>query len=112
MIQYFWEYNEKFANFLRTKFPNTYKQKFSMVGNGIYNLILIGDKVYEVKFSQTTNMLENNNKMTTDIVKNKIINHICQNLKNNYSLNNGKITFKLNNWIAKVEVIKKTKMPE
>ena len=75
-------------------------------------MILIGDKVYEVKFSQTTNMLENNNKMTTDIVKNKIINHICQNLKNNYSLNNGKITFKLNNWIAKVEVIKKTKMPE
>lgn len=112
MIQYFWEYNGKFANFLKEIFPKTYKQEFSMTGNGIYNLILVNDKIYEVKFTQTTSMLEDNNKLTTDTLKNKIINNICTNLKGNYTVNNGKITFKVGSWTAKVEVVKKMKMPE
>ena len=73
MIEYFWEYDYKFGEFLKKIFPNTYKRKYSMAGNGIYNLILINDKIYEVKFSETKAMLEDNNKLTTDALKNKII---------------------------------------
>lgn len=111
MIEYFWEYDYKYGEFLKKIFPNTYKRKYSMTGNGIYNLILVNDKIYEAKFAQATNMVEDNGKMTTDNLKNKIINNICANLKNKYSINNGKIYFKLGRWVAKVEIIKKMKMP-
>ena len=76
VIEYFWEYEYKFGEFLQKIFPNTYKRKYSMTGNGIYNLIIVNDKVYEVKLSQATSMLEDNNKLTTDSLKNKIINSI------------------------------------
>lgn len=112
MIEYFWEYDYKFGEFLQKIFPNTYKRKYSMTGNGIYNLILVKDKIYEVKFTKTTNILEDNGKMTTDTVKNKIINNITTNLKGTSSVNNGKITFKLGKFVAKVEIIKKLKTPE
>lgn len=112
MKQYFWEYQYPFGEFLNKIFPNTYKRKYSMTGNGIYNLILVQDKIYEVKMSEVKSLLVDNNLLTTDKLKNKIINNICDNLKSNYTVNNGKITFKLGNFIAKVEVIKKLKMPE
>ena len=112
MVDYFWEYEYKFGEFLKKIFPNTYKRKFSMTGNGIYNLIIIQDKIYEVKFSQTTKLIEDNSALTKDKIKNKIIENIANNLKNNYTVNNGKITFKLGKFIAKVEIIKKLKMPE
>lgn len=111
MVEYFWEYDYKFGEFLKKIFPNTYKRKYSMDGNGIYNLILIQDKVYEVKFSQANSMLVDNEKLTTDKVKNKIIENIYSNLKNKYTINNSKITFKLGNYVAKVEIVKKMKMP-
>lgn len=112
MVDYFWEYEYKFGEFLKKIFPNTYKRKFSMTGNGIYNLIIIQDKIYEVKFSQTTKLIEDNSILTKDKIKNKIIENITNNLKNNYTVNNGKITFKLGKFIAKIEIIKKLKMPE
>lgn len=114
MIEYFWEYQGKFAKFLQEKFPNTFKRKYSMTGNGIYNLIIIRNKIYEIKLTETTKMLEDNGKLTTDELKNKIIQNIINNFKENtkYTVNNGKITFKLGKYIAKVEVIKKLKMPE
>ena len=112
MVDYFWEYEYKFGEFLKKIFPNTYKRKFSMTGNGIYNLIIIQDKIYEVKFSQTTKLIEDNGVLTKDKIKNKIIENITNNLKNNYTINNGKITFKLGKFIAKIEIIKKLKMPE
>lgn len=112
MKQYFWEYQYPFGEFLNKIFPNTYKRKYSMTGNGIYNLVLVQDKIYEVKMSEVKNLLVDNNLLTTDKLKNKIINNICDNLKSNYTVNNGKITFKLGNFIAKVEVINKLKMPE
>ena len=112
MVEYFWEYDYKFGEFLKKIFPNTYKRKYSMTGNGIYNLILVNNKIYEVKLSQTNSMLIDNNLLTTDKMKNKIIENITDNLKSNYTVNNGKVTFKLGKFIAKVEVIKKVKMPE
>ena len=112
MIEYFWEYEYKFGQFLKKYFPNTYQRKYSLTGNGIYNLIKVNGKIYEVKFSKTTLMLEDNNLLTTDQLKNKIITNIVNNLKNEYTINNGKVTFKLGQFIAKVEIIKKMKEPE
>lgn len=112
MVEYFWEYDYKFGQFLQKIFPNTYKRKYSMSGNGIYNLILVQDKIYEVKLSQTASMVSNNDMLTTDKLKNKIIQNIVDNLKNQPNINNGKLTFKLGNFTAKVEVVKKMKMPE
>lgn len=112
MVEYFWEYDYKFGQFLQKIFPNTYKRKYSMSGNGIYNLILVQDKIYEVKLTQTTSMLNDNGTLTTDKLKNKIIQNIVDNLKNQPNINNGKLTFKLGAFTAKVEVVKKMKMPE
>lgn len=112
MVEYFWEYDYKFGQFLQKVFPNTYKRKYSMSGNGIYNLILVQDKIYEIKLSQTTSMLSDNSTLTTDKLKNKIIQNIVDNMKNQPNINNGKLTFKLGTFTAKVEVVKKMKMPE
>ena len=112
MVEYFWEYDYKFGQFLQKIFPNTYKRKYSMSGNGIYNLILVQDKIYEVKLSQTNSMLSDNNTLTTYKLKNKIIQNIVDNMKNQPNINNGKLTFKLGAFTAKVEVVKKMKMPE
>jgi hypothetical protein len=57
-------------------------------------------------------MLADNNLLTTDKIKNKIIENICDNLKSDYTVNNGKITMRIGQFIAKVEVVKKMKMPE
>lgn len=114
MIEYFWEYDYKFSEFLKKYFPNTYQRKYSMTGNGIYNLITVNDKVYEIKFTEAKALLEDNNLLTTDSLKNKIIQNIINNFKEGtiLTVNNGKITFKLGKFIAKVEVIKKLKIPQ
>lgn len=112
MVEYFWEYDYKFGQFLQRIFPNTYKRKYSMAGNGIYNLILVQDKIYEIKLSQTNSMVSDNRLLTTDKLKNKIIQNIIDNMKSQPNINNGKLTFKLGAFTAKVEVVKKMKMPE
>ena len=112
MVEYFWEYDYKFGEFLQRIFPNTYKRKYSMAGNGIYNLILVQDKIYEIKLSQTNSMVSDNGLLTTDKLKNKIIQNIIDNMKSQPNINNGKLTFNLGVFTAKVEVVKKMKMPE
>lgn len=114
MKDYFWEYEYPFAEFLKRIFPNTYKRKYSLTGNGIYDLILVNNKIYHIKLSEAKIMLVDNGLLTTDKLKNKIIQNIIDNFKEGkeVTVNNGKITFKLGQFIAKVEVIKKVKMPE
>lgn len=102
--------------FLANIFKEGYKKKYSLVGDGIYDLILIENKIYDVKFKQVNNMLPNDGKKAfRDETKDKIINAIAKGLDDlnlEYTINNGKfITFKLFNYIAKVEVIKKAAMP-
>lgn len=114
MKEYFWEYEYPFTEFIKKIFPKTYKRKYSLTWNGIYDLILVQDKIYQVKLTHTTKMLEDNGTLTTDKLKNKIIQNILNNFKEGtkVSVNNGKITFELGQFIAKVEIIKKVKMPE
>ena len=116
--EYFWEYNYPFGEiFLKNIFGDKYKRHYSLSGDGILNLIFVDDKIYEIDFKKATKMLvADGKKAARDNVKNDIIYLICEELGNNnieYTVNSGKyITFKLNEYIAKVEVTKKLKMPQ
>ena len=92
MVDYFWEYEYKFGEFLKKIFPNTYKRKFSMTGNGIYNLIIIQDKIYEVKFSQTTKLIEDN----LSTIEESKLNIKTRNLKNYNFLGEEDLKSKIN----------------
>ena len=112
-VEYFWETEYKFGEFLKKIFgESVYKRKYSLEGNGIFNLLYINNKIYEVKYGKTTSMLKpDNHKFTDD--KEFIINTIVDNLKCDTIVNGGKfITFPVDQWIAKVEIIKKLKEPK
>ena len=111
--EYFWEYGYQFGGFLKKIFQDKYKRKYSLEGNGIYNLLYIDNKIYEIKFTETKKLLENDNKKFTDKNKLFIVEEITKNLKNNFTVNSGKfITFELDGYIAKVEIIKKMAEPK
>ena len=111
--EYFWEYGYQFGEFLKKIFQDKYKRKYSLEGNGIYNLLYIDNKIYEIKFTETKSLLTNDNKKFTDKNKLFIVEEITKNLKNNFTINGGKfITFELDGYIAKVEIIKKMAEPK
>lgn len=116
-VDYFWEYDYSFGTiFLKSIFNNQYKRKYSLTGDGIFNLILIDNKIYDIRLKETKTMLENDNKKAfRDETKDFVINKICEKLKELnllYTRNGGKfITFKLGKFIAKVEIVKKAAMP-
>lgn len=114
-VDYFWEYEYPFAEyFLKEIFPvNTFKRKCLLKDSGIVNLVYWNNKIYEIKFTQAKSIVENDNSITTDKDKNEIVNIIRYNLPVEYTINKGKfITFKLGNYIAKIEIIKKMREPE
>lgn len=114
-IEYFWETEYEFAKFLKNVFGDKYKRKYSLSGSGIYNLIYINNDIYELKYTQCKRILKNDNHL---IESNKkiIIDLITKNLKCNREkivVNSGKIiTFPIQQWDAKVEIVKKRKEPQ
>ena len=112
-VDYFWEYEYSFGEtFLKGIFGDAYKRKYSLTGNGIYNLLYLEDKIYEVKFTKGTSLLKEDNKVISDKIKTNIVNTIVENLKNKYTINSGKfITFETPKGVAKIEIIKKMKEP-
>lgn len=115
-VDYFWEFEYTFGEFIKELYNDKYKRKYSLGGNGIYNLLYLSNKIYELKFTQAKTMLINDNKRTTDNNKNDIIETLITAFDNKnieYTVNSGKyITFKIqNNYIAKIEIIKKLKEP-
>lgn len=110
---YFWETEYKFGEFLKSIFGEAYRRKYSLAGNGIYNLVSYNDKLFEVKYKETKTALVNDNR-ALDADKGYIIKTITNNLKTDkFTINGGKfITFPVGSWIAKVEIIKKMKEPE
>ncbi len=117
--EYFWEYEYPFGNdFLKYCFGSLYQRKYSLVGDGIFNLILWDtNKIYEVKLTKATKMLESDGKSAfRDPDKDDIIETMCNKLDDmgiEVAVNSGKfITFEYNNFIFKIEVIKKTSMPQ
>ena len=106
------------AEFLVSIFgANAYSRKYSMQGDGIYNLLLIKDKIYDLKLKEVKTMLvDDNKKAYRDATKDYIVDNIKQALDSHgikATSNSGKlITFKSNNKIFSVEITKKTSMPQ
>lgn len=115
--EYFWEYEYPFGNdFLRNIFKDNYMRKYSLVGDGIFNLILFNDKIYDISIKKGNSMLLNDGKKAfRDTDKDIIVEEITKALKNKnieYTVNSGKfITFKYNNFIFKIEIVKKAAIP-
>ena len=91
-------------------------RKYSLSGEGIFNLVFLNDKIYEVDLKQATGMLVNDGKKAfRDETKDIIIDTIASKLKElklEYTVNSGKfITFKIKNYIGKIEIVKKAVMP-
>lgn len=115
-IDYFWETNYKFGMFLKKIFgEDKYKRKYSLEGNGIYNLLYINNKLYEVKYTECKKLLANDNKPLKDDKK-FIIDTIVENLRdtdNSITVSGGKfITFKVGKWFAKAEIVQKRTEPK
>lgn len=111
-VENFWETEYKFAEFLKKIFNGNFKRKYSLEGNGIYNLLYLNNNIYEIKYTKTTAMVKSDNHKGTED-KNYIMNTIVDNLKCEAIKNGGKfITFPVKTWIAKVEIIKKVKEPK
>lgn len=117
-VEYFNDYDYDFGMiFLGSIFNGNYKRKYSLIGDGIYNLIYLNDKIYSISFKKVTSLLSNDGKKAfRDSDKDIIIEEISKVLSENnveYTINSGKfITFKLGKYIAKIEVIKKTSEPQ
>ncbi len=106
------------AEFLVSIFgANAYLRKYSMQGDGIYNLLLIEDKIYDLKLKEVKSMVvDDHQKAYRDTTKDYIVEHIVAKLAENginAATNKGKlITFKNNNKIFSVEITKKTSIPQ
>ena len=107
---YAWEIIDKFNwRFLPNIFPNTYIHKFAKHDD--YHLIKIKDTYYDVQINEAKKILPNNEKMTTDNIKNKIITNIVNNFKEGteYTINDGIVFFKAFEWYFKIKIVKKSK---
>lgn len=113
------DYDYAFGHdFLKPIFgEDRYMRKYSMSGDGIYNLLLIDDKIYDLKLKEIKSMLvDDHKKAYRDTTKDYIVDEIRKALVDrgiNMTSNSGKlISFKNNNKIFSVEITKKTSMPE
>ena len=117
-VEYFYDYDYDFGMiFLGSIFNGNYKRKYSLIGDGIYNLIYLNDKIYSVSLKKATSLLSNDGKKAfRDSDKDIIVEEISKALSENnieYTVNSGKfITFKLGKYIAKIEIVKKTSEPQ
>ncbi len=112
-IEYEWAFG---GDFLETLFKDKYKQKYSMIGDGIYNLVFIDDKIYSIDIKKTTTLLANDGKKAyRDTTKDQVVDAITNKLRENgvnCTVNSGKfITFKHNDFTFKIEVVKKAAIP-
>lgn len=114
----FIEYKWAFGNdFLGNLFKDKYQCKYSMIGDGIYYLITIDNKIYHVDIKECKKMvLDDGKKAFRDETKDVVVDKICEKLKEHnisYSKNCGKtITFKHNQFMFKIEVVKKQAIPQ
>lgn len=94
-----------------------YMRKYSLHGDGIYNLLLIDNKIYDLKLKEIKSMLvEDHKKAYRDTTKDYIVENIKKALTDRgieNASNSGKlISFKNNNIIFSIEITKKVSMPD
>lgn len=115
--EYAWEFEWPFGEFLRESFPaGSYRRKYSMTGNGIYNLVTLDGKLYDISLKTAKKMLPDDGKKAfRDETKDKVIDILKDKLSQlgvNYTVNSGKfITMDLFGCIMKAEIVKKSVEP-
>lgn len=116
--EYAWEYDFPFSELLRESFPaGSYRRKYSMTGNGIYNLVTLDRKLYDISLKTAKKMLPDDGKKAfRDETKDKVIDILKDKLSQlgvNYTVNSGKfITMDLFGCIMKAEIVKKSVEPK
>lgn len=112
-VDYFWEYDYAFGEyFLKELFGDNYKRKYSMEGNGIYNLVYGTDgKIYDLKLTQAKKMVEGDKLLSRNSYQCMMADTIVANLPNATISKKKIITFTLGDYIAKIEITKKMKEP-
>ena len=113
-IEYKWAFG---GDFLQSIFQEQYQCKYSKSGDGYFYLIIIDNKIYDIDIKECKKLVENDGKKAfRDETKDIIVEKICNKLKENnikYTTNKGKtITFNNNDYLFKVEIVKKATMPE
>ena len=91
-------------------------KRYSLAGEGIFNLLYIDNYIYEFRLKEIKSLPVNDGKKAfRDADKDIIVEEITKALKNKnieYTVNSGKfITFKYNNFIFKIEIVKKAAIP-
>ena len=112
-VDYFWEYDYAFGEyFLKKLFGDAYKRKYSMEGNGIYNLVYGSDgKIYDLKLTQKKKMVEGDELLSRNSYQCMMADTLVNNLPNAVVSKKKIITFSLGNTIAKIEITRKMKEP-
>ena len=112
-VDYFWEYDYAFGEyFLKELFGDNYKRKYSMEGNGIYNLVYGTDgKIYDLKLTQAKKMVEGDELLSRNSYQCMMADLLVKNLPNAIVSKKKIITFPLGDAIAKIEITKKMKEP-
>lgn len=104
-------------DFFPEVFGSDYRRKYSLCGEGIFNLVFLNDKIYSITVKEAKTMVTaDGKKALRDPNKDILMEKICKVLDDNaieYTMNSGKIlTFKLGKYIAKLEVVQKKKLPD
>lgn len=113
LTEYEWAFD---SDFLQNLFQDNYKHKYSLSGNGIYNLVFMDNKIYDIELKKATSLLADDGKKAfRDATKDVIVEMIVNKLKENNvdcTVNSGKfISFKHYDYIFKIEVTKKAGIP-
>lgn len=113
-VDYFWEYDYSFGEvFLKSLFGERYQRKYSLVGNGIYNLVTGEDgKLYEISLSETKKLIPNDNLLSRNSYQCKMADLISQSLPNSTISKKKYITFPLGKFFGKIEITKKLAEPK
>ena len=115
-VDYFWEYDYAFGEvFLKGLFGENYIHKYSLVGEGIYHLVKSEGKLYDVRFKEVKKMVvDDGRKAYEDATKDLIVSAIRSAITDRpVATEQGKfITFPLDRYIARIEVVKKKSMPD
>lgn len=126
-LEYFWETEYHFTEFLKKIFGDKFKRKYSLTGNGIYNLLFIDDGIYEIEYKQAKSHVSEFLVDKNDInsypdcghvryggpTKKRILYSIGYNLNTDkVYAKSAEMSFSVGSWIAKIKVVKKTSEPQ
>ena len=126
-LDYFWETEYYFTEFLKKVFGDSFKRKYSLTGNGIYNLLFVDGGIYEIDYKQgnvhfpnkVNNRHDGNSYPDCGAVryggptKQEILYKIGDALKTDeVYAKSAEMSFPVGSWIAKIKIVKKVAEPQ